>query len=374
MSRELRGHGTVYKSGSTWWIQYCKSGKSYRESARSIARARQKAVNLLKKRLRESSRGKVIGPVAEKVTLDEMTKNLLADYQLVGNRSIETVTYLTKALLEYFDKPTRALDITGDRIAAYMRKRQQQGMSNASINREVACLRHMFNLMVKAGRLSRDHVPSAPRLEEAPPRSGFIEPAEFNKLRDALPDYLRDPAIFMYLTGWRKGAVLSLAWMRDTELEFGSDGETLVGGTVRLQHEHSRNKHSYQLRLKGGLLEVMRHAWENRIAECSYIFHNQGEPIGEFRKSWKTACKTAGLKGLLVHDFRRSCARNLVRAGVPERVAMEVTGHKTRSMFDRYNIVAESDLESAMERVTEYVNKRAAEKPKVVPLPQEKAA
>ena len=372
MSKELRGHGTVYQRGNTWWVQYCKNGRSYRESSHSVAR--QKAVNLLKKRLGESSRGKVIGPIAEKVTLDEMTKNLLADYQLVGNRSIETVTYFTKALLEYFDESARALDITGDRIAAYMRKRRQQGMSNASINREVACLRHMFNLMVKAGRLSRDHVPSAPRLEEAPPRSGFIEPAEFWKLRDALPDYLRDPATFMYLTGWRKGAVLSLAWTRDTKLEFDDDGEVLVGGTVRLQHEHSKNKHSYQLRLKGGLLEVMRHAWENRIPECSYIFHNDGEPIGEFRKSWKTACKKAGLEGLLVHDFRRSCARNLIRSGVPERVAMEVTGHKTRSMFDRYNIVAESDLESAMELVTEYVNARAAEKVKVVPLPQEQAA
>jgi hypothetical protein len=98
MSKELRGHGTVYQRGNTWWIQYCKNGKSYRESSRSLAR--QKAVNLLKKRLGESSRGKVIGPIAEKVTLDEMTKNLLADYQLVGNRSIETVTYFTKALLE----------------------------------------------------------------------------------------------------------------------------------------------------------------------------------------------------------------------------------------------------------------------------------
>jgi site-specific recombinase XerD len=197
-------------------------------------------VNLLKKRLGESSRGKSIGPIVEKVTLDEMTKNLIADYKLVGNRSIETVIYFTKALLEYFGEPARALDITGDRIAEYMRKRQQQKMSNASINREVACLRHMFNLMVKAGRLSHDHVPSAPRLEEAPPRSGFIEPAEFGNLRNALPDYLRDPATFMYLTGWRKGAVLSLAWMRDTKLEFADDGELLVGGTVRLQHEHSR--------------------------------------------------------------------------------------------------------------------------------------
>ena len=76
------------------------------------------------------------------------------------------------------------------------------------------------------------------------------------------------------------------------------------------------------------------------------------------------ACKEVGLQGLLVQDFRRFCARNLVRAGVLERVAMEITDHKTRSMFDRYNIVAELDLESAMERVTEYVNARTAEKPK----------
>ncbi len=372
MSRELRGHGTVYHRGNTWWIQYCRNGKSYRESSHSDQRS--KAVNLLKKRVGESSRGKIIGPVAEKVTLEEMTKNLLADYKLVGNRSIYTVTFFIKALLDYFGKPTRALDITGDRIAAYMSRRQQQGMSNATINREVACLRHMFNLMVKAGRLSRDHIPSAPRLEEAPPRSGFIEPAEFEKLRNALPEYVRDLVSFMYLTGWRRGAATSLCWVRDTELEFDDEGKMLVGGTIWLQSEHSKNKRSYQLRLKGRLLDVMKHAWGKRDAECAHIFHRDGEPIDNFRKSWKAACKEVGLQGLLVHDFRRSCARNLVRAGVPERVAMEITGHKTRSMFDRYNIVAESDLESAMERVTEYVNARTAEKPKVVPISQEKAA
>src|SRR6266481_2969425 len=102
MSRELRGYGTVYKRGSTWWIQFCRNGKSYRESSHSDQRP--KAVARLKKRLGESSRGKIIGAIAEKVTLEEMAKNLVADYQLIGNRSIDTIPYLLRPLIGFFRK------------------------------------------------------------------------------------------------------------------------------------------------------------------------------------------------------------------------------------------------------------------------------
>jgi integrase len=90
-----------------------------------------------------------------------------------------------------------------------------------------------------------------------------------------------------------------------------------------------------------------------------WVFHHEGTPIKGFRKSWETAVNKAGLPGRIFHDFRRSAVRNLIRAGVPAKIAMQLTGHKTRSIFERYNITEEGeDLANAVARLAEYREKQ----------------
>jgi integrase len=121
---------------------------------------------------------------------------------------------------------------------------------------------------------------------------------------------------------------------------------------IRLPIELSKNKKGLTIPLSGRLLSLVQEAWNNRSLECPY--HYKGEPIGDFRKAFDAAT-AAGITELLPHDLRRSAIRNLVRAGVKETVAMRLSGHRTRSVFDRYNIVSEDDLIDASKKLEAFL-------------------
>jgi integrase len=249
----------------------------------------------------------------------------------------------------------RALDISTDRVRGYISLRQAEESSNASINRELSALKRMFSLAVQSGKLSSK--PYVPALAENNARQGFLDHGSFLTLRGRLPDYLKDPVTFLYLSGWRVSEMRALEW-RDVDA---------AGKLVRLRPEVSKNKDGRLLPLRGELLEIIQRGRERRVSECPFVFHRKGRPIGDFKKAWATAREAAKLVGLLIHDLRRTAVRNYVRAGVPERVAMSLSGHKTRSVFDRYNIVSETDLIQASEKLQSHLN-RQPKSPKVVRL------
>ena len=188
-------------------------------------------------------------------------------------------------------------------------------------------------------------------------RQGFVNPAEFVKLHDNLTDYLKPIIEFLYLTGMRSGAAKKLEH-KHIDLE---------AKVIRLPIELSKNKKGLTIPLSGRLLSLVQEAWNNRSLECPYLFHHKGEPIGDFRKAFDAACAAAGLQGILPHDLRRSAVRNFIRAGVKESVAMRLSGHRTRSVFDRYNIVSEDDLIDASTKLQQFLVE-AIKDGKVVPI------
>jgi integrase len=344
--------GRIFKRGATYWIAYYHRGKEFRESSKSDNEAQ--ARKFLKKRIGEVANGQLIGPSEERFSFGDLTELLVTDYEINGKRSIESVQLSIKHLRKFFSL-ARAIDITADRVAKYVRERQRDGAANGSINRELAALKRAFTLATRAGRLRS--APYIPLLEENNSRRGFIDHASFLALREGLPAHLKDPVTFLYLSGWRVSEMRSLEW-RDVDL---------ADHQLRLRPEESKNKDGRVLPLRGELREIIERARQNRRLECPFVFQESGEPIGDFRKSWKTACRHAGISAIIVHDLRRTAVRNMVRAGIPERIAMELSGHKTRRIFDRYNIVSDEDLAAATDRLEDHLTRQGA-KGKVAPL------
>ena len=348
----MRGMGRIFRRGQIFWISYCYRGREHRESSRSTREV--DAGRLLKKRLGEIGRGRLVGPIEERITFEDLATDFLRDRGIKGERSLRQAKARVAHLRRFFGFD-RAVDITTARIRVYVEARLEEAATPATINRDLAALSRIFSLAIQAGRLgTRPHIP---RLSEAPPRQGFMEFSEYLAIRQHLPADYQDVLEFGYHSGWRRGEILRLEWR---DIDRGA-------GEIRLRPELSKNKDGRVLVLSDLLRPLIERRWERRALGCPLVFTVNGRPVGDWRKTWKRACKVAGLPGKLFHDLRRTVVRNLVRAGVPERVAMSITGHRTRSVFDRYNIVSDADLKQAATRLGDYLASQPTT-PTVVPL------
>lgn len=365
--------GELKQRGQIWWIRYYKNGRRYEESSGSTKEG--DAKSLLRLREGDIERGVAISPKVGRIRFDEAAKDVLNDYRTNRKRSLDDVERRIEMHLKPSFGNRRMASITTADIREYIDSRQKEttvvrkaftftardgtprqvpeqrrtirGVSNGEINRELTALKRMFNLAIQAGKLIQK--PHIPLLKEHNVRVGFFERDQFLAMLAHLPEPVRPAASFAYLTGWRiDSEVLPLEWR---QVDFGA-------GEVRLDPGKTKNGEGRTFPMTRELREVLeqqRVITENHQRQfkvvCPRVFHRSGRPIKSFRVAFRSACVEAGCPGRVLHDFRRTAVRNLVRAGIPERVAMQMTGHKTRSVFERYNIVSAGDLREAARRL-----------------------
>jgi len=337
---ERRAFGTIYgqRRSPFLWIRYRVNGKEYRESTRSTSF--RVAENLLTKRQTELGLGAFIAPNLKRTTFDDVVEMIRNDYIVNGKKSLDTLDTLIKRLRQVFEG-VRVVTITADRLTAYVRDRLASGAAHSTVRNEMNALRRALNLARRAGKVA--NLPPFPSINPGPPRTGFLDDGDLPRLLGELSPELRPLVQFLALTGWRVGEALALTWDR---VDFAQGVVTLDVGTTK--NGAGRTFPFGALPDLLALLEAQRDVTETTQRTTGQIvarvFHRQGQPIRSFHDAWNGATERAGLKGLLVHDLRRSAIRRFVRAGIPERVAMSLSGHKSRSVFDRYNIVSDRDL------------------------------
>jgi integrase len=332
--KRQRGDGRVFKRGETFWCAYMHAGKEHRESCQtSDEKHAEKYLRSITKRLHAHEVQPDTIPFLtvreRKRTISEVMDAYKTHLEAEGKGSAQNLSTIKRVKEDFGDILAHLL--TRDQIAAYVRDRRAEGLKAASVNRILQCLRAAFNYA---------ELP-APKFDIASEtgnvRTGFFTEQELTKIKAVLTADLSDFFQWCAATGMRRGEASQLRW------EWIRDERLSVPG------EFCKNGRPHNIALAGELAAIIARRREKRAGEL--VFHRDGKPVKEFRKSWSKACKLAGCPGRLFHDLRRTAARNLRRSGVDETTCMSITGHSGASMFRRYSIVDDSDQREAFARV-----------------------
>lgn len=350
MAKRERGTGGLIKLKNCryWYAQfYDKHGKQRRVSTRFVVKA--KAQGFLRNLIVANERGEPFVGDVRKIHYESLRAALLHNYAERGNKSLETYANGDETIwglkaVDTFFKGMPATRITTDAARDFASDLISKGAANGTVNRSLALLRRMLNIAREDGKLLI--VPKIRMMKAGPARKGFLPKEQFDSLLAKIPTNLKPLIVFLYYCGVRVGEAEQIDWSQ----------VDLKAAVIRLAQEQTKADTARTVPLPDVLLGML----ELQEPKEGLVFDSTN-----LRKAWQVACdavelgkleKIEGKKdkrytGLIVHDLRRSAVRNLVRAGVPERVAMAISGHKTRAVFDRYNIVDESDVVEAMRKV-----------------------
>ncbi len=364
-----KGTGSVYKrpDSPVWWLKYSRHGKAYRESTRTDDR--RKAEKMLRSRLAEIITGTFAGPQAERVRVQELADDLIREYRINARKSLEDLqTRFSLHILPFF-AGMRVVEVTSDLIGRYVDSRQQAGAKNATINRELAALKRMFRLGSQATPAKVLRMPAFPHLRENNIRKGFLEDSQLHALVADAELWFRALVECGRTYGWR---VSELVNMRVEQVD-------LVQQVIRLEPGTTKNNDGREVFMTDSVRTLLAECVRGKAPDEAVFVRPDGKPVRDFRVTWERACTRAGVgqtvcfscsqpmdsgkacskcksqrsvySGLIFHDLRRTAARNLRRAGIPETVIMKIGGWRTRSVFERYAIVNRTDIADAMRQL-----------------------
>ncbi|MFO0585631.1 MAG: site-specific integrase [Anaeromyxobacter sp.] len=243
--------------------------------------------------------------------------------------------------------PRRAAKLSRKDIEEYRQQRfsetTRRGAPPApgTVDREIALLKRCINYAIECGVLVRNPIAGVPLLNEPNTRDMALRESMLERILKAAPPAFAPVIEFDYETGLRKTEVRFLRW---EQLD-------LAAGCIRLSAKETKTNQARVVYLTSRAKEILQQV--PRHLHSPYVFLNPdtGRPWSELNKMLKRSVARAGLKGIWFHDLRRSFVTNARRRGVPESVVMKLTGHRTRSVFDRYNIIDEGDLKAAVEQI-----------------------
>ena len=336
-----RGTGSILRmnGSNVLWIKYHRNGKPIRESAHTTKV--KEAEKLLRARLAAISTGTCVGPKLEKITISELADDLIREYRINGRKSIDDLETRWKLHLRPFFGFLRAVEVTSQLVAHYIDARQQEDAENATINRELAALKRMFNIARQSTPPKVHTVPYIAMLRENNIRTGFLEARQHDGLAaetGKIGLWLRAMFEVGYTYGWRHEELLAL----------GVRQVNLSAGTIRLEPGTTKNDQGREVSMTLPVSALLTQCVNGKAPDDFVFTRDSGKRVRDFRGTWAKACEAAKVPGLLFHDLRRTAARNLRRAGVAEGVIMMIGGWKTRSVFERYAIVSQSDIRAAM--------------------------
>jgi integrase len=277
-------------------------------------------------------------PKQSDIAFDQFAREFIEIYSKQNKKSWKRDEFSLISLKPFFKGKT-IQDIGPEFVERYKAKRKTE-VSPATVNRDLAFLKTMFNKAVEWGRLESSPVANVKKFKEPNSKERILGPGEMKRLIDAAANHLEPILIVALNTGMRRGEILSLKWEN-------------INLSKRCIHiEDSKSGKSRDVPMNALVVEAL-----SAIAQNSgYVFPNPrtGGPIEDVKTAFKTACKRAEIKGLRFHDLRHTAATRMVEAMVDLVTVSKILGHSSIQMTMRYAHPTPENMRLAVERLGEF--------------------